>query len=453
MTSEFRRTWTPVVLIAATVAVAVGAGLAIGPGRDLVASMLTPGASAPASASPLPSESMSPDLTSAPPTATPPAATPASTANPATTTAPQTAVPDPSDPEAWTAVLNVSAPGTTQSVTHIEHLPGVAFVAVLEVIGTDQPPPVCCVPRHSEIYLSADGSEWRPADTGDVFDDGLIRSLVVADGRFVASGWTGALSGGYAGTIEEAMWVSDDGERWTAVESPVAGGTIVAGPAGIVAVYQDVYDSDDVLSIYYSANATDWQLVHSIIDDRFVRELAAGDEGFVYLSALRSLPTDEPEILILASGDGRAWYEAPPEVLNPSYSELAPLGGDWVAVGGQNDVNATGDFLISSTSANGLDWAESGQISDPLARESFGIPSQLESAGGHLFLSIEHYVGERIVSHPMGVWHSTDGVSWEMLPLGDDAEVSTAHDAGCCLLIGGRTGHGGSPATIWRLGP
>ncbi|MDQ3880036.1 MAG: hypothetical protein M3295_03015, partial [Chloroflexota bacterium] len=292
------------------------------------------------------------------------------------------------------------------------------------------------------------------------FADGLIRSLTVVEGSFLASGQTGWLSGGRAGTIEPAMWTSRDGEQWTRQDSPVAGGVTTAGPRGVVAAVR----APDVVDMYLKPPGVDWQLVQTVDDAGSALDLEAGDEGFVYFTAGRRAD-GEPEPLVLASSDGREWYAAEPGALPAEARDIAPLGGDWVAATGQTDPDATcpenEPVLSIWRGSSGLEWASVSEIGDPLRRDGFGLPSAFESAGGHLFLSVQRLVIENTAPHPMGVWHSTDAVTWELLRLGPDAEVNAVYDArgdgdddaACCLLVGGRTGDRASPAMIWRFAP
>ncbi|CAN5477758.1 hypothetical protein BH23CHL10_BH23CHL10_18170 [soil metagenome] len=79
---------------------------------------------------------------------------------------------------------------------------------------------------------------------------------------------------------------------------------------------------------------------------------------------------EEEQALVLASGDGIAWFEAEPPV---RLSGVAPLAGDWLAW-------AYTELTISTLrSANGLDWSVALDVNDLTAPDGPKAGRGLES--------------------------------------------------------------------------
>lgn len=395
-----------------------------------------PGSQEPRSSAPPSTSDVSPPIASTPS----PAATSAATGTPSSTPVPQV--------EGWVVKLEASATDTTQSVTHVVAMTDGRLLAAVEVRHTAEPPVTAAPDQHVEFYIGTDeATGWERVDTADTFTNVELTSLVATrDGSILAFGAYGT-----------GTWSSEDGREWTPIESPVASGTVVVGGKGYVAALPTTEGGEragaSIVELYHSTDAREWQHVHTVGGgDREARlaDISAGEEGFI-LFAYTSDASSNAMTWIHASGDGRTWVEATDpgtggEVLP---AQVAPLGGDWIAA-------AAGTFdrpdIPVWHSTNGLAWTQVATITDPNSRQRFGSAHTLSSAGGHLFLSTA-LAEEGAVSYPTGVWHSTDGTNWEMLPLGDEAEATAALATDCCFVLGGRVGHGGSPALVWYGAP
>jgi hypothetical protein len=229
------------------------------------------------------------------------------------------------------------------------------------------------------------------------------------------------------------------------------------GPLGYVQAWAGRAGLDaSVIELYWSDDALSWELVHSIAAGRDAHVYAAGGgpDGFVVAARLGA--DDGP--LMLASGDGRTWFEAPEQ---PALADddvvmtVAPVGPDWLAAGWRSVAEPAGGIDLWS-SADGLLWEPAGSIAPPDDVEPFGTrvmyPSHMISHGGSLFLSGAQAV-EGSDTRPLGVWTSTDGRSWEEMDLGGPAEVRAVDGLECCLWLGGRLGRHEGDAVIWRWDP
>ncbi len=303
------------------------------------------------------------------------------------------------------------------------------------------------------IYFE-DGGAWRLVDTGETFRDVRFKELLSPPGMpMVLYGWPAELPSPREIT---GAWTSTDGMTWTEVDTAPTDGTFGAGPLGYLQARVERTTVGSTIELYISEDALHWELVHAVSagTGASIRAAAAGEDGFVVAA---QVDPDQP-MLILASGDGRNWFEAPEQ---PSFTDddvvitVAPIGPDWVAAGWRS-VSGPSTGIDLWYSVDGLHWEPSGDIPPPEGVEPLGTramyPSHMISISGILFLS-GAYAAEGSETRPLAVWTSADGRAWEQLDLGGFAEVGAVDRIDCCLWLGGRLGSDTGEAVIWRWDP
>ena len=277
-------------------------------------------------------------------------------------------------------------------------------------------------PLHSgRIWLSTDGESWTDVTPGDALANSRMTHVIErSDGAVVAVGaLTHSNDEGIAREGPHVAWITRDGVSWSATSLGVPEGVHVLeleqGPVGLVALVR-VSDGTAVHTIWFSSDGTEWEEVLSITGNAI--DVAAGVDGFVILAEPGPYgETREP--FAFASADGRDWVAAsdpPPELL----FHLAPLGGDWVATG--YGFGASPNPLGVWHSTDGLTWQRQGEIPlDSLSVRSTScveVPVSLISAGESVVLSPD--LGFPCTEQDFVVHGrprvSTDGVTWFALP-------------------------------------
>jgi len=304
------------------------------------------------------------------------------------------------------------------------------------------------------IYIETEDGSWELVDTGATFQDVYLTYLLSPPGRPMV------LFGGPADTQVPrgfgGAWTSTDGRTWTEVVVPTSGrgAAIAGGELGYVLAAASFNSAESsMINVWWSEDALNWDHVHSVDagSGANVSSAGGGPEGFVVAARTDS---DAPP-LILASGDGRAWFEAPQQpslTADDVVMTVAPVGPDWVAAGWRA-LSGPGAGIDLWRSADGLNWDPAGSIEPDEDWRGQGTramyPSHLIVRGGMLFLS-GALAAEGSDTRPLAVWTSTDGLGWQRLDLGGDAEVRAVDGIECCLWLGGRIGQGTGEAVIWR---
>jgi hypothetical protein len=320
---------------------------------------------------------------------------------------------------------------------------GVEFEQPLPILG---PTPL----HHPRVWISEDGQSWDAVDLGPGFDNVRFGKPVLRpDGSLLSVGVRGIVDGSGVNETEPAAWTTTDGSTWTEIDPPVEGmvTTIEQGPLGMVTVVRPS-DSGNVLELWMSLDGEAWERVHSL--EANYLDLGAGDEGF---AAVGWIGEDDGQPISSASADGRTWIDGTAPAFS-SFLEVASLGGDWIVV------DDPGGIAPTWFSANGLDWAEHGEVplrtielTDASCRE---YRAQLTSARPWLVTSTELAYpcseGEFTVHGTQ--YLSIDGAIWVPLPLsegtvGETRSGSRVNDAlatGDGLILVGEE-HGA--ATFW----
>ena len=293
-------------------------------------------------------------------------------------------------------------------------------------------------PGEPLMWMSEDGHSWVEVDpelgTADVELRGI---LPLSTGGVLIVGTVGrqAAQAG-SGEITSAAWRSADGQTWNdfALPSEVASQevTVASGPVGHLLTTR--------FEAWYSADAESWQLAYEAGEGVELAQPMAGDEGFV----IPAHDIDGQAGLVLASGDGIAWFEATPGVY---LSTAAPLGGDWLAWGYIDDPPT---FAVHR-SANGLDWSDVLDVNDltppdgpkaGLGMESGITEATVSGDGGMVVMTLgwNHCCAQLPVA--VGVWTTTDGTTWHAAGLPADAYVSAIATDGEVVVAAGNLDRG-----------
>lgn len=294
------------------------------------------------------------------------------------------------------------------------------------------------VPR---IWGSRDGREWTEVDTAPLgtSDVELVSILRPARGGVVIIGDVGrqAIQPG-APQVRAAAWHSDDGGNWAEIPLPFGaeatqGVDVASGPRGHVASIGS--------GLWFSSDGETWDHVYEATGSAHLRQPIAGDEGFV----VPAYDQEANAATVLASGDGRSWFEAvPPVVL------LGPASwrSDWLAWG----YTADPQTISILRSANGLDWSVALDVND--LTPSDGPKAGLGMESGITEVALTGDAGVAVMTlgwnhccatppAGVGVWISTDAESWRPADLAEGAYVIDAASAGDIVVLAGHLERGG----------
>ena len=255
------------------------------------------------------------------------------------------------------------------------------------------------------IWTSADGVTWEAAETTGI--EGTVVDVVErGDSALLAFGYLEVRD-----TDAFRTWVSDDGVTWHEVEALPGEFVfldVAYGGRGYVLAGRALLDTGgpNPEQLWYSPDARTWELVRDTRTDKMLSAVGAGPEGFVAVGQ-QGWQSGDPRGLVVASGDGRTWVEAPAE--DPALAgvgslwTVAAVGGDWLTV-----PLTTGDELPILWSANGLAWEV--KTSLPVEPVDVGVLANLYSDGSRLFMGIADGGGRTVTSADLLT--SDDAVSW-----------------------------------------
>lgn len=208
-------------------------------------------------------------------------------------------------------------------------------------------------------WLSTDdGATWREV-AGEAFDvrpETRLTSVVAAESRLVAGGWSGLFTQPASGRI----WTSADGAAWTAAaggadDATFADGRIAAlaaEPGGIVAVGSTgALGAPTGGAAWFSADGVAWQRATApdLAAGTLHAVAAAPDGGFVAVGSR----LDATAALAWTSADGRTWTAAPAQA-SLTYHGLR-IVMDGVTAGPAGYV-AVGHFLFGTQYGQGTAW-------------------------------------------------------------------------------------------------
>jgi len=280
--------------------------------------------------------------------------------------------------------------------------------------------------RRGRVWLSPDGLSWELLPPDDVFARAVLILVVVArDGSYLAFGRIEGTSG-QSDEVLLAVWESADGRSWRRTQIGLSGDLVatrvVAGNEGYLLAGARV--DPQRYELWLSADARSWEVVRAlppttgaVYED--IDAIAAGPEGFV-AAGYRG-----QDVYVIASGDGREWFEAPPISGLGPVPAIAPLAEDWIMALGQTSP------LPVWFSPNGLDWervATLGSASDGYRGLS------LVSTGDRVFAQLTAFAGSSD-GNPAGVWSSSDGTTWEEIDAASDHFLAGAASSGDTTVL------------------
>jgi hypothetical protein len=294
------------------------------------------------------------------------------------------------------------------------------------------------------VWVSTDGSSWDLVPPDPVFARAYLTGVVTAaDGRHLVFGRIEKP----AGEVPHAVWESDDGHSWRRIDLglPADLGVVqvVVGPAGYLLT--GIRFSGDGDELWLSPDARHWELVNkagprSGPPNEQIRTIAAGAEGFVATGFRETLP------YIIASADGRKWFEAPHQPALDPLGLVAALGGDWIAPGRPDEQGDVGIWF----SADGLNWAQSATLPTGHAGPPHPSVSDVSSAGGQVFVSLVAAPDETGL-RSAGVWSSTDGTTWKQLDLSPQMFMYAAAASDAALVLAGVTEGTEARSSFWVM--
>jgi hypothetical protein len=357
--------------------------------------------------------------------------------SPALATAFTTPVP-PSADAAWTAIhwRKLASTDPLTLVRSVLRWRG-GFIAV----GSDG--------SSTPVWTSTDGAHWKPLlfNTATTFWPRLlIMGMAQVRGGLVALTMVGGgnCSGGLdcpAFSPPLMAWTSPDGRSWTANPGPFLGVPslwdraphLAAGAAGLVAA-----SSATPSVVATSADVINWRTLPAaaLPAGVAIRDLVATTAGFTAVGTLPVDP-DHDRAVALHSVDGATWT-GPYALSMPTASAfiLASTGPSWGAdslVVARNGLIAVGTFIATPGaalwwhSANGRDWL-------PLPTYAPLGPTTCTGEGcGNWPNGALVGDGHRMVAlrggADAGVWTSTDGLTWQRLPVTGDIPSEQAMNA------------------------
>lgn len=352
----------------------------------------------------------------------------------------------------WATAAVFSSDGWAEEVADMTYAAG-HFIGLGYREPDDQRGQVGPPTDEPRIWISPDGVAWERVDVGTMFESAHPRTVIaLPDGSAVAFG---TIDPEPPANPRSAAWRSTDGRTWTPIELRLPRddwlGQVVSGPLGLISVVSISTEEGETEEVWYSVDGATWTVTHTIeASDGFepgVYDAQAGPEGFVITGYRYRFNGDEREdqAFVLASADGRGWFEAPSnETTFEIYTHVASIGSDWIIAA--NGVREDGRFSSLATtwfSANGLAWDERATIQVPMPtspyadEETSTVISGLVSTGDRVIASGSVVICCHGPRWAAGVWSSFDGRSWERLgfPPGTVVTAAAEHD-GIVVLAG-----------------
>lgn len=341
----------------------------------------------------------------------------------------------------WTLVESIGLQGTLTYATDV-----VAWDGGFAAIGFHHPGPVPSEGRVPRLWTSPDGRTWRDQSPDLGRDDIAFFGLASLGDELLLVAAFGEPQPAPAGAAPSTLsWVSQDGAAWERIDLGLPDGpdlrAMASGRIGLVVATNQ--------ELWTSADGRVWDKAVELPDGSQFQSVSAGDDGFVAFGQVTTTGAEAP--LVIASGDGRTWHPARTEV-GTFVLDVDSLTGDWLATA-YDDAPAT---ISVWWSANGLDWDRTLDVNEltgpdgPKAGQGLasGITqASLAAAGGRWIMTLAwNHCCEQMPAS-VGVWSTTDGSAWDLVPVGEAMIASGATDGSTSVLAGDtQRGH---MATFW----
>ncbi len=284
----------------------------------------------------------------------------------------------------------------------------------------------------SMLWTSGDGGRtWTDITPADFASIG-IANVVEFDGILVAVGRGNTLD---VDAQEAAVYLSDDGVAWRKVTSaePMVGQLIdvVATDDGLFAV--GGVPGADAAGLWHSVDGEAWERIGGEFPSAFMWSIAEGGPGLVAVGWRRN---PEPDLAVWTSSDAGATWD-----LAPDPEGFAGFEGTDVAALEDGSLALVGSSLDGSRgriwhSADGVAWELAVEELDGIHARSLAItPGGLVAVGG----------GDDMNGR---AWFSADGASWSSF--GDPVEG--AYFTNAVAVDGGLLVTGGSQSGTMETG-
>jgi len=255
----------------------------------------------------------------------------------------------------------------------------------------------------------------------------------IGDGRLVLVGAV-LENADTQGTWRPVAWESANLTDWEMTDLGIpeesAISDLARGPKGHVAAAGE--------RLWFAPDGVTWQLAYEPPPgDMNVR---AGEEGFVATGSAAD------GAYTAASGDGLTWFEGQ-TLAAPGLSITAVGGGDWLAVGGENELQVW-------ASDDGLCWEPTVTIGELTGLTSgVGLTTEvthtyLVTMGDEAYMTLawNHCCAQ--LSGSRGVWSSPNGTDWSQREFDLDEVVQAGATDGDTIVLAGFRGRG-AEGVIW----
>lgn len=328
------------------------------------------------------------------------------------------------------------------------------------VVGGRKCAPACSV----AFWISGDGAAWQEATVDEALEGTNVRQIVPDGSGFVA---VGSASGPESSV--GAVWVSDDGSRWTRVgasDDVFAAAlieTVAAAGEGFLAFGSDSSLGEDGHPVVWtSPDGVTWSRVlldPDVFQNANVSRVVASGEGFV------AVGMDRNGGALWLSPDGLDWERVAIEDGDRGFIEavvadgpgLVAVGQQWITpdsyVGAvwvlppEASAPAETTPLPPGPSATESGWAR--VAIDPALATDGRFYDIAPAGSGLVALGVR---GEPDGSRSRLVFTSVDGLAWEIAAVFEAQTIPISIVAeGPSLVIGGRQDFddGGSDAVFW----
>jgi len=252
---------------------------------------------------------------------------------------------------------------------------------------------VMAVGSGGQAYMSIDGINWSPQNTGSAGD--YLLAAAYGDTKYVAVGFTGC-------NVGIIKYLNDGGSTWTDV-SP-------SGAGNVTSIYHGGPTGGDFLAtsgktIYHSTDGVTWiPQVTDLSNNGIISSITYGNGVFVAVGSDSPSDWTQQYPIAFTSADGVNWDRYNLTSANagkgPGFSDVTFVNGKFIAL---ESIAWSGGNLprYAYTSTNGINWSS-----------YFATPSSMEC-----FNSCTNNGDTIIINSDQGLYKSPNaGETWSILP-------------------------------------